>query len=64
MSATTLTVEQAAAELEVHKQTVYRLIYSGALAYTNISTGRKRARIRITRAALEQYLRERERTVA
>lgn len=56
-----LTVLDAAAELRVNKQTVYRLIWDGQLAWTDISApGAKRARIRISPKAIEAFLKKRE----
>lgn len=57
-----LTVLDAASELRVDKQTVYRLIWGGQLGWTDISSpGAKRRRIRISPQALTAYLKKRER---
>jgi len=50
-----LTVAEAAEELRVSEMTVYRLISSGDLPTSDIGTG-KRARTRITRKALEEFI--------
>lgn len=56
-----LTVLDAAEQLRVNKQTVYRLIWEGHLGWTDISRpGAKRARIRISPQALAAYLTKRE----
>lgn len=63
MSTAQLTVTDAAAELRVDKQTVYRLIWGGQLGWTDISApGAKRARIRISPQALATFLKKRERS--
>jgi excisionase family DNA binding protein len=57
-----MTVLDAAAELRVDKQTVYRLIWGGQLGWTDVrGPGAKRARIRISPQALTTYLKKRER---
>jgi len=57
-----LTVLDVAQRLRTHKQTVYRLIYDGELAWTDLAkNGAKRRRIRISETALMKYLRSRER---
>lgn len=60
MSTATLTVEETAAELRVHKRSVYRLVTAGEIAWINVGTGTKRPRIRISRDALDRYLKSRE----
>lgn len=60
MAVKLLTVQEVAALLVVHPQTVYRLIWSGALATVDIGTG-KRARTRVRETAVEAYLQRRER---
>lgn len=57
-----LTVLDVAERLRTHKQTVYRLIYEGDLAWTDLAKkGAKRRRIRISETALIKYLSGRER---
>lgn len=53
---TYLAVLEAAAVMRVNKQTVYRLIYGGKLPWINIGQGKSRARIRIRRSALDQFM--------
>lgn len=59
-----LTVVQAAEALNVHKQTVYRLIWGNELPWVNISRSQNRPRIRIRESAIEQYTAARERGMA
>lgn len=57
-----LTVLEAADELRINKQTVYRLVWTGELGWTDVSSkGAKRRRIRISQKALSAYLSRRER---
>jgi excisionase family DNA binding protein len=51
------TVEEVASRLAVHPETVRKWIKNGQLRATNLGG---RAGYRISRAALEQFLRERE----
>lgn len=60
-----LTVPEVAAGMRVDKQTVYRLIWAGELAWVNIARpGAKRARIRVRQSAVERYTTSRERRAA
>lgn len=54
-----LTVAEAAAELRVDKQTVYRMIWSGELRVINVGLGTVRRRLRVERAAIDEMLRPR-----
>jgi len=58
-----LTVADAAEVMGVHPQTVYRLIWDGALPWVNVAR-QGRARIRIRQSALAAYLASRERGAA
>lgn len=50
-----LTVEQAAAELQISKDALRRRIVAGEVQYVNVGTNR-RPRIRVTPAALDAYI--------
>lgn len=54
-----LTIREAADELRISENSVYRLISIGMLPSTNIAATGRRARTRIPRRALEQYIAER-----
>ena len=54
------TVEEVASRLTVHPETVRKWIKNGELRATNLGG---RAGYRISRTALEQFLREREETI-
>lgn len=53
-----LTLKEAAAELRISDDSVYRLITSGAIQSVDVGTAR-RSRTRITRAALEDFIAKR-----
>jgi excisionase family DNA binding protein len=57
MDDTLFTVEEVAARLAVHPETVRKWIKNGQLRATNLGG---RAGYRISRSALDQFLRERE----
>ncbi|MEU7677174.1 helix-turn-helix domain-containing protein [Micromonospora taraxaci] len=50
-----MTVKQAAVKLKVNPQTVYRMIWSKEIAWVDVGRG-SRARIRITEAAVAQFV--------
>jgi excisionase family DNA binding protein len=54
------TVEEVASRLTVHPETVRKWIKNGELRATNLGG---RAGYRISRSALEQFLREREESI-
>jgi excisionase family DNA binding protein len=51
-----LTVKEAAARLRTSPMTVYRLIYAKRLRCNNIGTGEVKPRLRVSEAALSEYL--------
>lgn len=51
-----LTVQEAADQLAVHRQSVYRLIWAGELTVTNVGQGRRRPRLRIIAESVEAYI--------
>lgn len=51
-----LTVPEAAAELRVHRDTVYALIADGLLGAVNIARDGSRSKTRIPREALSAYV--------
>ncbi|WP_442928869.1 helix-turn-helix domain-containing protein [Modestobacter sp. VKM Ac-2980] len=51
-----LTVAEAAEELRISDKSVYRLISAGELQTCDVGTGRERARTRVTREALEDFI--------
>ncbi len=53
-----LKVDAVAAEMQVGRMTVYRLIWAGDLPATDVGTS-KRPRLRIARADLDDFLRRR-----
>lgn len=55
-----MTVAALAERLDVPLSTAYRVVASGAIQSVNISTGKKKRRYRITEAAYQRYLKERE----
>jgi excisionase family DNA binding protein len=58
---TALTVVEAAARLRVNRQTLYRIIWAGEIAWINVAKpGAQRARIRIRESAIEAFLNARE----
>lgn len=59
-----LTVIEVAALWHCDKETVYRAIYDGELAWVDLSRkGSRRARIRVRRSAAHEYMAARERAV-
>ena len=55
-----MTVRQFAARLQVPLSTAYRIVASGLIKSTNISTGKRKRRYRITEAQYLAYLKSRE----
>ena len=55
-----LTVEDAAKRLSLDKMTVYRAVWAGEIAWVNLGQAGKRARVRISEAALDAYVAARE----
>lgn len=55
-----MTIPEFARRLDVHRATVYRLIKVGAVSVTNVSPNAKTPRLRITEAAYERFLADRE----
>lgn len=51
-----LTVEEVAKALNVHKNTVYRLVYDGDLPWANVAKKGARASIRVKEQDLEDYI--------
>lgn len=54
-----LTVTEVAARLGVGRMTAYRLIANGELAAINVGTGGTRPRLRVTEAALRDFINSR-----
>ena len=54
-----LSPNQVAGELQLHINTVYRLIQSGLLKSYNLSSGNLKTYYRVRRVDLENYLEER-----
>lgn len=66
MTAQLYTVERAAQMLDVHPQQVRELIWSGELAFVDVSTGRqrdpnakRRPRVRVAHDEIEKFIRRR-----
>jgi excisionase family DNA binding protein len=51
-----LKVTEAAARLDVHKSTIYRLIYANQLPVVPVGLGKSRPRVRISEAALDAFM--------
>jgi excisionase family DNA binding protein len=51
-----LTVKEAAARLRTSPMTVYRLIYAKRLVANDVGTGEIKPRLRVSEAALSDYL--------
>ncbi len=54
-----LTIPETAERLSIHKQAVYRHIWSGALKATNVGTG-TRPRLRVADHEAERFMKARE----
>jgi len=59
-----LTVPEVAAAMRVHRQTVYRMVWSGELPWVNVGRGKSRPRIRIRQSAVDAFMSSRERGAA
>lgn len=57
-----LTIPEAAAELRIHRDSVYELIACGALKAVDVAVKRTRTKTRVRRVDLEQFIADRTRS--